>query len=142
MKPILHKLMPLMQKFNEYFGYSFDKQTKINAYQLLQKEQHFGGVWFIYAEDQLIGYIVLAVGFSFEYGGKDAFIDEFFILDLYRGKGIGKQVLCLIEKEAKMLGINALHLEVERSNNNAKQLYGKLGFKQNGQRVLLTKVLN
>lgn len=87
-----------------------------------------------------VGYIVLAFGFSFEYQGHDGFIDECFIKDGYRKKGIGGKAMEIVEAEAATLGIRALHLEVERDNEKGNRLYVKQGYRNNN-RLLLTKRL-
>jgi len=35
-----------------------------------------GRVWLIQYQGQVIGYVILTLGYSLEYGGRDAFIDE------------------------------------------------------------------
>ena len=40
-----------------------------------------------------VGYLVLTLGYSLEYGGRDAFIDEVYIRSSYRGRGIGTAAL-------------------------------------------------
>lgn len=85
-----------------------------------------------------IGYLVISFGFSFEYGGRDAFVDELYIVEGHRRKGIGKTVLQLAEKWALEMGIKALHLEVENHNEQAHRLYLNRGFKNN-DRTLMSK---
>ena len=70
----------------------------------------------------------LCFGYTIEFVGRDAFIDEFFIQEEARGLGIGRQVLAFAKQEAAKLGIVALHLEVARTNEKAKRLYAKAGF--------------
>jgi GNAT superfamily N-acetyltransferase len=85
--------------------------------------------------------LALTFGFSFEYGGRDAFIDEFFIKEGFRGKGIGKLVLKLLEPLALEAGVQTLHLEVEPHNSAGNQLYLNAGFKSN-DRILLNKAIH
>jgi len=64
---------------------------------LVSKSFHFlldhperGRVWALAVGHKLVGYIVLTLGFSFEYLGTDAFIDELYIdpaAELYRRGG-------------------------------------------------------
>ena len=51
-----------------------------------------------------------------------------------RQQGIGKQMLTILEKEAKKLGINILYLEVRESNQAARKLYTSFGFDEDGIR--------
>lgn len=70
---------------------------------------------------------------SFE---KECFADEFYIdtvsVDLaFQGQGIAKQLFCFAEEKAKTLGFSKLSLLVDFENPRAKNLYEKLGFKEN-----------
>ena len=82
--------------------------------------------------------MVLAACLSFEFKGFPALIDELYLMDSYRGKGIGGQVIDFVEAQAQLMQIKALHLEVERHNEQGKKLYEKKGFKEHG-RALMTK---
>ena len=100
----------------------------------------WGGIWMIRDKNQYIGYIILTFGFSFEYQGRDAFIDEFFLIPEVRGKGIGKKILETVISKASSLGVKAIHLEAETDNEAGSRLYKSLDFKGNN-RALLTRRL-
>lgn len=51
-----------------------------------------------------------------------------------RKQGIGKQMLTVLEEEAKGLGIKNLYLEVRESNQSARKLYTSFGFEEDGIR--------
>jgi len=55
-------------------------------------------------------------------------IDEFYIDDEYRKKGIGTQILKIVMKNSKKLGLNCLYLEISKNNIAAQTLYEKLNF--------------
>jgi ribosomal protein S18 acetylase RimI-like enzyme len=84
------------------------------------------------------GYCALTIGFSVEAGGHDAFVDELYVEESFRGRGIGTQALAMAEEECRRRGVRRLNLEVERHNPRAKALYERVGFKDN-QRYLLHK---
>ncbi len=75
-----------------------------------------------------VGYIVLTFGYSLEFLGRDAFIDEFFLLPSHRGRGWGKKTLAFVEEQARHNHVRAIHLETVRTNDDAKRLYSKTGF--------------
>ena len=52
----------------------------------------------------------------------------------FRRRGIGAELLEFLKEEAKERGIDSLYLEVRRSNNAARSLYEKSGFKIIGER--------
>ena len=131
-------VLEMMIAFNKIDGYDFN--PIIGAKNLLEFSSNdtLGRLYLIRHQQQNIGYIILTFGFSFEYKGRDAFIDEFFIKETLRNKGIGKKAMDFIESESKKLNIKAVHLEVEAHNTIANQLYINKGYKSN-ERTLLTK---
>jgi len=114
---------------------------------LVSKSFHFlldhperGRVWVLVVGRNLVGYIVLTLGFSFEYLGTEAFIDELYITLEYRRRGFGRSAVEYLEAEATKLGVNALHLEVDEGNDAAFELYRRRGFEDHN-RFLMTKWL-
>lgn len=101
----------------------------------------FGRVWVIHDGPAIVGYIVLTIGFSFEFRGHDAFIDELYIVPAHRHRGVGRAAMAFVEQEAHDLGVNAIHLEVDKGNDAALQLYRRTGYKDH-DRFLMTKWLN
>jgi GNAT superfamily N-acetyltransferase len=84
--------------------------------------------------------MAVALGFSFEYRGREAFVDELFIAESHRGRGLGREALEIAEAYCREAGVNALHLEVERHREDALELYRRRGFTDHG-RTLMTKWL-
>jgi len=96
---------------------------------------------FVAVEDGLaIGYLALVWGFSLEFGGRDAFVDELYVVPEWRGRGIGSALIEAAEVACADAGAMALHLVAERSNAGAHRLYGRLGF-TGYEKSLLTKRL-
>lgn len=145
LKPATSDMMPdlltLMNAFNQFFDCPFDKEIGRKNMTTFINNPELGKIWGIYANNQLNGYVVLALGFSFEYQGRDAFIDELYLIENYRAKGIGSKVLEMVSIQAKQLNVNAIHLEVEQDNISGNKLYNRHGFKNNG-RILMTKRIN
>jgi GNAT superfamily N-acetyltransferase len=50
-----------------------------------------------------VGYIVLTFGYSLEYLGRDAFIDEFYLRESYRGRRWGRRTLESSRRQAAPL---------------------------------------
>jgi ribosomal protein S18 acetylase RimI-like enzyme len=84
---------------------------------------------------------VLTIGFSFEFHGHDAFIDELYIDQVHRRRGFGRQAVAFLEEKAREIGVKAVHLEVDRGNDPAFELYRRVGYEDH-DRFLMTKWLN
>jgi RimJ/RimL family protein N-acetyltransferase len=56
-----------------------------------------------------------------------------FIKPQYRGRGLGMQLMTLVELEAKKLGARALRLRVRTYNPRARRVYEAAGFAQSDQ---------
>ncbi len=90
---------------------------------------------------RVVGYLAVTLGFSLEYRGRDAFIDELFIEPGSRGLGLGREALEIAERYCRECGVRALHLEVERHHQSAFELYRRTGFEDH-DRYLMTKWLH
>ncbi len=134
----LEQLLPLVKAYHEFEGIDGDDNERRQALGFLLGAQEFGALWLIHADRRLAGYIALCKGYSIEFGGFDAFVDEFYLGPDYRGRGIGRQVLRQIVVEARTLGIRALHLEVARDNDRARKLYRGAGFEAREKYLLMT----
>lgn len=78
-------------------------------------------------ESAAAGYALTAKSFSQEAGGTVVWIEEIYIREPYRSKGLGKEFFNYIEKERDP-GTVRIRLEVEEENERAASLYRKLGY--------------
>jgi ribosomal protein S18 acetylase RimI-like enzyme len=133
-------LLELVKEFHENEHLAFDEQTEHSVLADFLSDESLGKVWLIQQESEIIGYIILTRGYSIEYRGRDAFIDEFYLRAKYRQQGIGTKTLAFAEDSCRALGVQALHLEVDFDNGNAQRLYRRVGY-QGNNRFLMTKRL-
>ena len=121
-------LVELMSEFYAESGYEAEKGRASRAFAELLADEHAGRVWIIQSASDVIGYVVLTLGYSMEYGGRDAFIDDLFIRPAFRARGYGTMALAEVRAAAVKLGARALHLEVGRDDERAQALYRQAGF--------------
>ena len=122
-------LLPLVRAYHDFEGIVVtDSERETALSPLLEENSDLGKVWLIRHQKESVGYIALCFGYSIEFGGRDAFIDEFYITEPARGKGLGHWVLKEIQMKAREYGVCAIHLEVARSNKRAQKSYAKAGF--------------
>lgn len=133
-------LLELVKEFHEKEKLAFDEKLDGNALAIFLADGSWGQVWIIQQEDEAIGYMILTLGYSLEYRGRDAFIDELYLRPKHRGQGIGTQMLAFAEENCRVLGVQALHLEVDFENPDAQRLYHRVGY-QRHHRFLMTKIL-
>ena len=131
-------LLGLMREFYELEHMAFDEPAARAALLQILGDESFGRVWLIRVGGGAVGYVVMTLGFSLEFHGRDAFVDELYIRERHRGRGVGGRALELVEGACRSLGVSALHLEVERANAKAQSVYRRAGFKDH-DRYLLTK---
>lgn len=136
----LERLMPLVKQFCEQDNHVFVPEKAHQAIKDLIENEGYGRIWLIVVDGAPAGYAVITFGYSLEYHGRDAFVDEIFLREPYRGKGIGTQTFAFLEAECRKLDVRALHLEVMSENQRAYALYRKLGYADR-QSSLLTKWL-
>lgn len=135
-------LLLLIQKFYELDGnITFNSSLTRKALIQLLNDESIGRIWLIQDQSKIIGYVILTLSYSLEYGGRDAFIDEFYIESDYQRQGIGKQTIKFLEEVCIALNVQALHLEVERENTSAQSFYRQVGFADH-DRYLMTKYLH
>ena len=134
-------LLRLMQEYYVYDHLDFEEEVALSALRELLSNKSLGRIWVIRQDSVPIGYVVLTFGYSLEFGGRDAFLDELYIQESFRGQGIGAKALALVEAAARSTGIRAIHLEVERENRRAQRFYRSQGFEDREHFRLMSKRL-
>lgn len=136
----LDRLLLLIQAFCAEDQHPFEAEAVRQAVIDLMAMPHYGRIWLIEQDNHAIGYAVITLGYSLEYHGVDAFVDEIFVLASHRGQGIGTQTFAFLEDECRKLGVKALHLEVMPENARAYALYRALGY-EDLHRIAMNKWL-
>jgi len=131
---LLVALMREMQGDDPWSCEFTDRGAREAASNLLRNPA-LGRFWMICLDQEIVGYIVLSFDYSLEYGGKCGWVDEFFVRQEYRGRGIGSQALQFFADRARGLGARTVHLGVRRGNP-AIDLYRRAGFKEHDAYVM------
>ncbi|HYL62627.1 MAG TPA: GNAT family N-acetyltransferase [Candidatus Methylomirabilis sp.] len=138
-EPVLLRMMRNLAE-QEPGAYFFDEPGVREVLRKFLADPGLGQAWVFFDEKTPVGYIVLTFGYSFEYHGRDAFIDELYIDPQYRRKGIGRRAMQFVEQRAREHGVAAIHLEVDDGNDPASELYRHSGYEDH-ERYLMTKWL-
>lgn len=136
------RLLGYMRGYYAHDRIVLDEQAARSALLGPLNDPDLGRVWLIEEEGVPVGYVVALFGWSLEFHGRDAFIDELFIDPEFRGRGAGTRAMTLVETELRGLGVRAMHLEVERSNTDAQRFYSGLGFEDRSRFFMMSKRFN
>ena len=131
-------ILKMMREYYAFDGHAFDEDRARQALLAILREPSYGRAWLICDGTASVGYVVLTLGYSLEYCGRDAFLDEFYIRETHRGRGWGGLALQFVEERARALQVRAIHLEVVRANASAKEFYRRNGYVDH-QHSLLSK---
>ncbi len=75
-----------MAEFYAESGYDLDQDGAAIAFGDLLSDPSLGRIWIL---GESVGYVVLSLGYSMEYGGRDAFVDDLFVREAHRRAGLG-----------------------------------------------------
>lgn len=124
----IKELTGLVAAYHAFERIDMPAKQRRRAVSQLLADQTLGDIWLIYNGEFLVGYIAICFGYSIEFAGRDAFLDEFFLKEEARGRGIGGHVIDLLTAQLANAGICALHLEVDNDNQGAQRFYARHRF--------------
>jgi GNAT superfamily N-acetyltransferase len=130
----------MMVAFNLYESIDYSEERLAAVFAELVAHPEWGAVLMAEVGGVPAGYAVLAYGFDFEYGGRDIFLNELFVNERFRGRGVGKAILLAVETHARNGGAKASHLIVRQDNASAQVLYRRNNY-QFDPRMLMSKTL-
>jgi GNAT superfamily N-acetyltransferase len=136
----IEALMPLVREFYEYERLQLNETRYAELARMLVAKPDMGRMLVVEESGALVGYAVIGFGFSLEFGGRDALLDEFYLREAFRGHGIGTKVVEVVEDLCRAQGISAIHLEADHFNARVHEYYKRMGFRDH-ERHLMTKWL-
>ena len=92
------------------------------------KSDIYADAFMIEFENKPVGYAVTAKTYSHEAGGFVIWLEELYIEEEYRGKGLGKEFFSFLESYYP--NTSRFRLEAEEDNKKALKLYESLGYKR------------
>jgi GNAT superfamily N-acetyltransferase len=130
-------LVDLMAEFYAEAGYDLNQARAGAAFAALVADERLGYVWIIQAEHQDVGHMVLTLRYAMEYGGVIACLDDLYVKQDWRNRGLGTSALIEARTFCEKAGIRALTVEVGYDNGPAQKTYGRVGFAEAVGRQLL-----
>lgn len=138
----LDNLVALVAAFHAEEGITLtDEARRAGLAPLLDGIPH-GTAYLIGPPRAPIGYVVITFGWSVEFGGLDAIVDEIYVRPGVRGRGIASEALVALPNALATGGVKAIHLEVDRDNEAALKLYSRAGFAPREKYMFMSKRLS
>ena len=134
----LDRIEGMVGTYHGSAGIESDAESRRGAIGPLLNGSPHGAIWLIGPRMSPVGYVAVSFGWSLELGGLDGFIDEFWLREAVRGRGMGGEALSELLKTLDEAGVKAMHLEVA-NGTGASRLYRRLGFKERGY-ALMTRI--
>lgn len=116
-------ILSLIQEFAT-FQKTPDKVT-ISLQQMLEGK-HLFNAFIAKADDRIIGFASYFPAW-YSWSGKALYLDDLYVQDAYRKKGIGKALLDAVIDKARMENCIKVRWQVSNWNANAIELYKKMG---------------
>lgn len=109
-------------------GDPFDEATVLRALEEAVTDPRHGRLYLILEDGTPVGHLALSFGFTVVHGGRDALVDEVYVMPSRRGRGHGRAAMAFAEQVCGEMGMAAVSLAVHRENHAARRLYASLGY--------------
>lgn len=121
----------IMHLYNLFVGYDRYSHHDNDSFQrVLQNPHNF--VYVAEDDDTLVGFATFSVRDVIRYPKQIAELDELFVLEDYRKKGVGKLLMQEVEKKAKECECCRIFIESHYDHKAAHVFYESLGYTNNG----------
>ena len=126
----LDRLMTMVTAYHGEAGLPTDAAHREAALRPLLEGSPHGAIWLIGPKIAPVGYVCVSFGWSLELGGLDGMVDEFWIREKVRERGMGSEALMALQGALRGAGVRALSLEA--GSERAARLYQRAGFAPRG----------
>lgn len=137
----LERLVALSTAYHAEAGINLSDEARRAGLAPLLDGLPYGVAYLIGPPRAPIGYMVICFGWSVEFGGLDAIIDELYVRPGVRGRGIATEALIALPRALAEGGLRSIHLEVARDNEKAMQLYRRAGFTPRENQIFMSRKL-
>jgi ribosomal protein S18 acetylase RimI-like enzyme len=114
----------LFEKYQEFYEVqNIDKEKNRKHLQMIMDNEELGKLFLLQDEYTYVGFSTIYYSFSSRIAEKIAILNDLYVLDTYRGKGLGKKLLehCFIYLKSR--GIKTVRWTTRDDNVVAQKLY-------------------
>ncbi|NBN78986.1 GNAT family N-acetyltransferase [Microvirga tunisiensis] len=119
-------IIDLARQFWAEAGESFTRRQE-DALRTLMVDASLGRAWLAQYRNEPAGFAVALYRHSIGYGGRVALLDDLYVVEKLRGRGLGRRMLRAITEDLEAFGILQVHALAPR-HSAAADLYESEGF--------------
>jgi ribosomal protein S18 acetylase RimI-like enzyme len=131
-------LLGLVRAYYRFDHIRFNPRAIDQALERLLRSRSLGRVWIMCDGARAVGYLVLTFNFDLEFGGFEGLVTDLFVSARYRGCGLGRRALDIVDDYCRARRIGMVELQVEQDNAAAIDFYRRIGFRSL-TRVVMTR---
>ncbi|WP_242390270.1 GNAT family N-acetyltransferase [Polymorphum gilvum] len=119
-------IVAMARRFHAETGYPMDRVQE-DALRTLLVDASLGRAWLATYRGDRVGYAIALYRHSIDHGGRVALVDDLYLLEGARGRGLGRRFLRAICRDLADFGIRQVHLFAD-AGGSAAMLYESEGF--------------
>lgn len=96
-----------------------------NAFNTSINDDTYIRIYILECDGKTAGYASVAVTYTTEGGGLTLWLDELYVKEQYRGKGLGSELIAFLKTDPE---VKRVRLEITPENSGAERLYKSLDF--------------
>ena len=124
--PQLCELLALL--FAQEADFTPNLQHQSRALEMIIGQPEVGRIFCAVASGSVIGMVSILFTVSKAEGGRAAWLEDMIVHPIWRGKGIGGQLLQTAVREARAAGCRRITLLTDATNDSAARFYQRSGF--------------
>jgi ribosomal protein S18 acetylase RimI-like enzyme len=135
------RVAPLFDGYRQFYGQPSEPRTA-EAF-LTERVTDGQSIVFLAEEENgsVLGFAQLYPGFSSVRAEPTFVLNDLFVEEQARGRGVARQLVEAVEAHARSCGVSNLSLSTARDNHPAQQLYRNIGWQQDSRFLTFTRSL-
>ena len=137
----LDRVLSLVERNHAEIGIASDDEGRRRAVTPLLNGSPHGAIWLIGPQRAPLGYVLVTFGWSIALGGMEGWVDETFIRQSVRRRGIGTEVLHSVAVALGQGDVKALHARLPNPDPSLIAFCERVGFRQRDGLLVMTDTL-
>lgn len=133
------KIDPLVAGYSDEFGLGLDDGMRERALMPLLQGSPLGVIYLIGPPSAPVGYAIVTFSWSIPHGGLQAILEQIFMRDKVRGRGMGRETLNKICVMLRENGVASLSLFLPKHDPRLERFLSSVGFERHDSHGLMSQ---